>query len=124
MTHTENAHRARAGAVSSKAGSLKTQHNEYTGNIQPVGDAIGDEVVYQPCVDECVYRLRRALRRGRFEPDSWGFNFTRSVLRHSKRAAWVASPKQLAAMRGLVAELAEPDTGPLVDDGGDDDCAT
>ncbi len=61
---------------------------------------------FQPCADECLYRLRRALRTGRIEPYSWGFNFTRSVLKHSKRPAWVPSPKQLAAMRSLVAELA------------------
>ncbi len=65
------------------------------------------------------------MRDTEFQPgsDEWGFNFTRSVLKHSKRPAWVPSPKQLAAMRRLVTELAEPDTGPLIDDGGGDDWA-
>ena len=82
---------------------------------------IGDKTQYQPCADECVYRLGRALRAGRLEPDSWGFNFVRSVLKHSKRPAWVPSPKQLGAMRRLVTELAEPDEDLI--DGGDDDWA-
>ncbi len=77
----------------------------------------------QPCSDECLYRLGRALRKGRLEPGTWSFNFVRSILRHSKRPAWVPTPKQLHTMRQLVAELAEPDTGPLIDDGGGDDRA-
>ena len=81
---------------------------------------IGDKTQYQPCADECVYRLRRALRAGRLGPDSWGFNFTRSILRHSKRRNWEPSDKQLYSMRALVAELAAPNED-LIDDGGDND---
>ena len=77
----------------------------------------------QPCADECCYRLGRALREGRLEPNGWGFDFTRSILRHNKRPGWVPTPKQLSAMRQLIAELAEPDTGPLIDDWGDNDRA-
>ena len=76
-----------------------------------------------PGADECLYRLRRALRKGRIARDSWAFDFTRSLLRHDKRRGWIPSPKQLYAMRRLVAELAEPDAGPLIDDGGDDAAA-
>ncbi len=60
------------------------------------GGEFAAEVVYQPCADECCYRLARALRAGRLDPDSWSFNFTRSVLKHSKRTAWVPSPKRRA----------------------------
>ncbi len=74
---------------------------------------------YLPCADECCYRLGRALRAGRLEPDSWGFNFTRSVLKHSKRPAWVPSPKQLSAMRSLVAELAAGAESFIDEDDGD-----
>ena len=79
---------------------------------------ISDEVVYQPCSDECCYRLARALRAGRISRDSWAHGFTLSLLRHNKRRSWIPSPKQLRAMRALVAELSE-DTGPLIDDGGE-----
>jgi len=76
---------------------------------------------YQPCADECLYRLGQALRAGRISRDNWAHGFTLSLLRHNKRRSWVPSPKQLKAMRALVAELAEPDTGPLIDkDDGDD----
>ena len=74
---------------------------------------------FQPGADECIYRLGRALQKGRLK--AWGFNFVRSVLRHNMRRGWKPSEKQLTAMRGLVAELAEPDEDLI--DGGDDDCA-
>ena len=80
------------------------------------------EKQFVPGIDECCYRLGRALRAGRLEPDSWGFNFTRSILRHSKRRGWEPSEKQLDAMHGVLADLAEPD-GALIDDGGGDDWA-
>ena len=80
-----------------------------------------DTTQYQPCIDECCYRLGRALRAGRLKPGEWGFNFTRSILRQNKRANWQPSERQLSAMQKLLAELAEPDTGPLIDDGGDHD---
>ena len=95
----------------------------YDGRHSPDLKPPCDKTQFQPCADECIYRLHRALRAGRIGRDSWGFNFTRSVLKHSKRPAWVPSPKQLSAMRRLVAELAEPDMGPLIDDGGDDERA-
>ena len=79
------------------------------------------ETQYQPCADECCYRLGRALRLGRLEPGTWSFNFVRSVLRHSKRRGWTASPKQLENMRRVLAELAEPDENLI--DGGDNDAA-
>ncbi len=82
---------------------------------------ISDKTQFQPCSDECVYRLRRALRAGRLEPDSWGFNFTRSILRHSKRRNWEPSDKQLYSMRTLLIELAAPNEDLI--DGGDDDAA-
>ena len=69
-----------------------------------------------PCADECAYRLGRALRKGRIGRDDWGFGFTLSILRHSKRRDWKPSEKQLSAMRRLVAELAEPDAGSLIDE--------
>ena len=73
-----------------------------------------------PGQDECIFRLRRALGKGRLKPDEWAFNFTRSVLRHSKRADWVPSPKQLESMRRVLTELAAPNED-LIDDGGDHD---
>jgi hypothetical protein len=77
---------------------------------------------FQPGADECCYRLSLALRKTRFEPGSFGFNFTRSILRHSKRRGWVPTRKQVYTMRRLVAELAEP-IEDLIDDGGDDEAA-
>ena len=79
-----------------------------------------DTTQYQPCIDERCYRLGRALRAGRLEPDSWGFNFTRSILKQNKRRDWMPSERQLSVMQKLVAELAEPDED-LIDDGGDND---
>ena len=79
------------------------------------------EKQFVPGIDECCYRLGRELRAGRLEPDSWGFNFTRSILRHSKRRNWEPSDKQLYSMRTLLTELAEPDEHLI--DGGDDDTA-
>ena len=70
---------------------------------------------FQPGVDECVWRLGRALRMGRISRDGWGFGFTLSILKNNKRRGWTPSPKQLSAMRDLVAELAEP-TEALIDD--------
>ncbi len=81
-----------------------------------------DERQLQPGADECCWRLGRALRMGRISRDDWGFDFTRSILRHSKRRGWIPSPKQLYATRNLVAELAERDEA-LIDDGGDDAAA-
>ena len=101
------------GAIVVKAGERFTDQNSHK----------LDERQLQPGADECIYRLGRALRMGRIGRDSWGFDFTRSILRHSKRRGWIPSPKQLYAMRNLVAELTEPDTGPLIDDGGGDDQA-
>ena len=74
-------------------------------------------------IDELVWKLGQRLRAGRISRDDWGFDFSRSILRHSKRRGWIPSPKQLYAMRNLVAELAEPDTGPVIDDGDGDDRA-
>ena len=80
-----------------------------------------DETQFVPGIDECVWRLGRALRMGRLSRDDWSFNFVRSVLRHSKRPGWVPTPKQLHAMRRLITELAAPDEALI--DGGDDDRA-
>ena len=102
---------ARAGA----AGAVKADRR-FTGQ----NSHKPDERQLQPCADECIYRLRRALRAGRIGRDSWGFGFTRSILRHSKRRKWEPTPKQLHCMRGLLAELAEPSES-LIDDGGGDD---
>ena len=68
----------------------------------------------EPGADECAYRLGNALRQGRISRDDWGYNFTLSILRHNKRRGWAPSPKQLSAMRALVAELAGPDS--LIDE--------
>ena len=81
------------------------------------------EMQFLPGADECCWRLGRALRQGRLQPDDWSFNFVRSILRHSKRCNWEPSEKQLHCMRALVAELATPDAGSLIDDGGDDAAA-
>ncbi len=78
------------------------------------GSRPSDQTQYLPCADECAYRLGRALRKGRISRDDWGFGFTLSILRHSKRRDWKPSEKQLSAMRRLVAELAEPDS--LIDE--------
>ena len=69
---------------------------------------------YLPCANECAYRLGRALRKGRIARDDWGFGFTLSILGHQKRRGWIPTPKQLATMRRLVAELAEPES--LIDE--------
>jgi hypothetical protein len=94
----ENARWVRPGAEVGSTGRIYT-----TSCITTDG-----EPQYLPCSDECVWRLGRALRMGRLESGSWGFNFTRSILRHSKRRNWQPSNKQLGAMRCLLAELAEP----------------
>jgi len=112
MAKIGSAGRGVPGAVVVKAGERFTGQNSHN----------RDELQFQPCADECIYRLRRALRMGRLEPGSWGFNFTRSILRHSKRRNWEPTPKQLHSMRGLLADLAEPSES-LIDDGGDDDRA-
>ena len=80
------------------------------------GSRPSDETQHLPCADECAYRLGRALRKGRIARDDWGFGFTLSILRHSKRRDWKPSEKQLSALRRLVAELAEPDAGSLIDE--------
>ena len=80
------------------------------------------EKQFAPGPDECCYRLGRALKAGRIEPGSWGFDFIRSILRHNKRPGWVPTPKQLYNIRRLVAELTEP-ADDLIDDGGGDDWA-
>ena len=77
---------------------------------------ISAEVVYQPGSDECICRLRRALRAGRIARDEWGHDFVLSILRHNKRRGWKPSPKRLRTMRRLLAELAEPDDS-LIDEG-------
>ena len=74
-------------------------------------------------LDELVWKLGQRLRAGKISRDDWSHGFVRSILKHNKRRGWIPSPKQLSAMRNLVTELAEPDTGPLIDDGGDDDWA-
>ena len=80
---------------------------------------IGDKTQYQPCADECVYRLGQALRAGRISRDSWSHGFTLSLLRHNKRRGWIPSPKQLKAMRALVAELAANEEYFIDEDDGD-----
>jgi hypothetical protein len=70
---------------------------------------------FQPGVDECVWRLQRALRNGRINPDEWGFGFTLSLMRHVKRRGWKPSDKQLFAMRRLVAELSVQTDDVLID---------
>jgi len=74
-------------------------------------------------IDELLWRLGDALRLGRLE--GWGRDFAKSILGQAKRGRrrWHPSEKQLATMRRLLVEQAEPDTGPLIDDGGDDAAA-
>ncbi len=112
MLEKQSARLGLADAELSKADELFARQNSQTDT----------ERQFLPGVDECVFRLGRALRAGRLEPDSWGFNFVRSILRHCKRRGWEPSEKQLDAMRGVLADLAESD-GALIDDGGDNDCA-
>ena len=106
MTNKENARAGDAGVKVDSIGMLSTS-----------SITSADQTQHQPGSDECISRLGRALRAGRIERDSWAFGFTLSLLRHNKRCSWIPSPKQLFAMRGLVAELAES-TEALIDDGG------
>ena len=71
-------------------------------------------------IDELVWKLGQRLRAGKISRDEWSHGFVRSILKHNKRRGWIPSPKQLKAMRALVAELAEPNED-LIDDGGDHD---
>ncbi len=109
MAKIGSAGRGVPGATVVKAGERFTRQNSHN----------RDELQFQPCADECIYRLRRALRAGRIGRDSWGFDFTRSILRHSKRRNWEPTPEQLQSMRCLLADLAEPSES-LIDDGGGD----
>ena len=104
--------KARAGDAGAEVGTTRSVNT--TSCSKPV-----IETQYLPCADECCYRLGRALRMGRLGRDGWGFNFTRSILRHNKRRNWEPSEKQLSAMRRLLGELSEPINGPLIDE---DDC--
>ena len=74
-------------------------------------------------IDELVWKLGQRLRAGKISRDEWGHGFVRSILKQNKRRNWMPSERQLSAMQKLVAELAEPDAGPLIDDGGSDDWA-
>ena len=77
------------------------------------------QAMTQPCVDECIYRLRCALSRGRITPDDkFGWGFTLSILKHGKRPGWQPSKKQLQCMRRLVAETSATDDA-LIDRGDD-----
>ncbi|MDH3669342.1 MAG: hypothetical protein OEN23_20705 [Paracoccaceae bacterium] len=69
---------------------------------------------FQPCAEECIHRLGRAMRRGAFERGTWAHGFTASLLGQAKRRNWHPSDKQLHAMRRMLAELAEPE-GALID---------
>ena len=71
-------------------------------------------------IDELLWRLGDALRMGHIE--GWERDFAKSLLGQAKRrrSRWNPSVKQLATLRRVIAGLAEPDTGPLIDeDGGD-----
>ncbi len=73
-------------------------------------------------IDELVWKLGQRLRAGKISRDDWSHGFVRSILKQNQRRNWMPSERQLSTMRRLVAELAEPDTGPLID-GGDDAAA-
>ena len=72
-------------------------------------------------IDELVWKLGQRLRAGKISRDDWGHGFVRSILKQNKQRDWMPSERQLSTMQKLVVELAEPDTGPLIDDGGDHD---
>lgn len=72
-------------------------------------------------IDELLWKLGNALRAGRLT--AWERSFALSVLGQAKRPCWSPSGKQLATLRSVIAGLVEPDTRPLIDDGGGDDCA-
>ena len=111
MTQIEKARVTSAG--------IKSREITTTGGLSTSCSTPVIEAQYLPCADECCYRLGRALRMGWLERDGWGFNFTRSILRHNKRRNWEPSEKQLYAMRRLLDELSEPVNGSLIDA---DDC--
>ena len=104
----ENARAGDAGAIV-RSGRIFAKQNCYN----------RDETQTLPGPDECIWRLARALRKGRLE--GWGINFARSILRHNRRRGWMPTPKQLASMRNLVAKLVEPNEALI--DGGDNDWA-
>ncbi len=108
MTQIENA-RCDTGAV--KAGRHFTP--EHSRNRRALQDSAK--------IDELLWRLGDAISMGRLE--GWGRDFAKSILGQAKRGRrrWHPSEKQLHTMRRLLVEQAEPDTGPLIDDGGGDD---
>ncbi len=67
-------------------------------------------------IDELLWRLGDALRRGRIE--GWERDFAKSIFGQAKRrrSRWNTSVKQLATLRSVIAGLAEADTGPLIDE--------
>ncbi len=70
-------------------------------------------------IDELLWRLGDALGKGRLT--DWELNFARSILGQAKRGRgrWSPSEKQLAAVRRIIAGLAEPAEN-LIDDGAGD----
>lgn len=64
-------------------------------------------------VDRFVeWHAPRILREG----TAWEAGFTRSILRMSRRQGWMPSAKQLAAMRRIVAERAQPTEAEVIAD--------
>ena len=57
-------------------------------------------------IDELLWRLGRALRAGRLT--EWERGFALSLLGQAKRPRWNPSAKQVATLRRVIAELAEP----------------
>jgi hypothetical protein len=59
-------------------------------------------------IDEKLWRLGDAMRRGRL--DAWGFNFAKSVLGQAKRRgpSWHPTPRQSAVIDKVLAEARQP----------------
>ena len=111
----ENPARSATGGVRCFAGRLNTQDNSR--NRRALQDSAK--------IDELLFRLGEALRLGRL--DGWELNFAKSVLGQAKarRSRWSPSEKQLAAIRRIIAGLAESsedlvDDDPLIEEEADD----
>lgn len=62
-------------------------------------------------VDECLHWLPTVATTA---SDAWAQGFAKSILGQSRRRNWKPTPKQLATMRRMVAELFSQDDDPVL----------
>lgn len=68
-----------------------------------------------PEVDRLLFSWRRVIAQA----EGWSRGFALSIQRDRKRPGWMPSPKQLAVMQRLVAELPQdlPDNVDVIEEG-------